>query len=262
MLHQLPSPVKPSPQPHSSCAPIVPGGLTIANRDAVARQRAEWVRQFPAFHNLTAAECAEILAAAHEKKIPRREIIFREGAPCRQVLLVLSGSIKATQVGPTGCEVILRLRGPGELVGALGPYLGTNNWVTASATQATTALVWDAATFESLSGRYPSLRRNTIQLLEHRLRELEERFREVSTQKVPSRLCSQLVRMCNQVRPYTNGLLEINLSREELAQLTGTTLFTVSRFLSKWQKLGIVRIRREAVVVRNLQALTRMSEAE
>jgi CRP-like cAMP-binding protein len=187
--------------------------------------------------------------------------IFVEGAPCRQVLLLISGCVKTTQLGPTGCEVILRLSGPGELIGSLESFLGNNNLVTARTTQPTTALVWEAASFEVASDRYPILRRNTARLLGLRLQELEERFREISTQKVAPRLSQQLIRLSNQMRQHTQGVLEIGLSREELAQLTGTTLFTVSRLLCQWERLGIVSTRREAVVVRNLQAPMDMSES-
>jgi CRP/FNR family transcriptional regulator, nitrogen oxide reductase regulator len=90
---------------------------------------------------------------------------------------------------------------------------------------------------------------------------MEERFREISTQKVDLRLSNQLIRLSNQVRQHTKGAQEICLSREELAQLTGTTLFTVSRLLSQWEKLGIVSSRREAVVVCNLQALEEISKS-
>jgi CRP-like cAMP-binding protein len=93
------------------------------------------------------------------------------------------------------------------------------------------------------------------------LQELEERFREISTQKVAPRLSQQLIRLSNQLRQHSQGVLEIGLSREELAQLTGTTLFTVSRLLCQWERQGIVSTRREAVVVRNLKALMEMSEA-
>ncbi|MGB7845219.1 MAG: Crp/Fnr family transcriptional regulator [Candidatus Acidiferrum sp.] len=201
------------------------------------------------------------MAAAHEKEFLRRQTLFTEGAPCRQVLLVLSGCVKTSQLGASACEVILRLSGPGELVGALESRLGSENLVTACTTQPTVALVWDAASFETISDRYPILHRNTARLLGFRLQELEERFREISTQKVAPRLGQQLIRLSNQCRQHTNGSLEIALSREELAQLTGTTLFTVSRLLSQWEKLGIVSTRREAVTVRNLQALTELSEA-
>jgi CRP-like cAMP-binding protein len=240
----------------------LPKCVTRAERDEAMSSRIEWVRQLPTFLNLTTAECREIVAATHEKEFARRQTIFVEGAPCRQVLLILSGCVKTTQLGPSGCEVILRLSGPGELVGALELYLGSNNLVTARTTQPTTALVWDTTAFEAVSDRFPTLRRNTARLLGLRLQELEERFREISTQKVAPRLSHQLLRLSSQLRQHSKGALEISLSREELAQLTGTTLFTVSRLLSQWERLGIVSTRREGVIVRNLQALTELSEAE
>jgi CRP-like cAMP-binding protein len=250
--------VSPLPQDQSNGRKAVTG----SECEARISQHVEWVRQLPIFFNLSQIECRAILAAAHEKEFLRRHSLFTEGAPCQQVLLLLSGCVKTTQLGSTGCEVILRLSGPGELVGAFESYLGTNNLVTARTTQPTTALVWDAATFEKVSDRHPTLRRNTARLLGLRLQELEERFREISTQKVAPRLSHQLIRLSNQLRQQTNGVLEISLSREELAQLTGTTLFTVSRLLSQWGRLGIVSTGREAVVVRNLQALADLSESE
>ena len=233
----------------------------MTDRESVAQQRAEWLQRVPVFANLTPADCHAIVSVAHEKEFLKRQTIFVEGSPCRQVLLLLTGCVKTTQLGPTGCEVILRLNGPGELIGAVESYLGNNNLVTARTTQTTTALVWDAAAFEAISDRYPALRRNTARLLGFRLQELEERFREISTQKVAPRLSQQLIRLSNQLRQHTQGVLEIGLSREELAQLTGTTLFTVSRLLCQWERQGIVSTRREAVVVRNLKALMEMSEA-
>ena len=258
-LNPFPLPEKPSPQTNSSGAAIVRKVLTRTDGDAVIAKRIEWIRQFPAFSNLTAFECREILLVAREKEFLRRHTVFLEGTPCRQVLLVLSGCIKTTQLSSSGCEVILRLCGPGELVGALGPYLGTDNWVTARTMKSTTALVWETATFETLSDRYPHLRRNTARFLAHRLQEAEERFREVSTQEVSSRLSSQLIRLSNQLRPHNKAVFELSLSREELAQLIGTTLFTVSRLLSQWEKQGIVSSRREAVTVKNIPALTELS---
>jgi len=231
------------------------------DRDGAVQQRADWIQRIPIFANLSAADSNAILSAAHEKEFGRRQTIFVEGAPCRQVLLLVTGCVKTTQLGPTGCEVILRLNGPGELIGAVESYLGNNNLVTARTTQTTTALVWEASTFEAVSDRFPVLRRNTARLLGFRLQELEERFREISTQKVAPRLSQQLIRLSNQLRQHSQGVLEIGLSREELAQLTGTTLFTVSRLLCQWERQGIVSTRREAVVVRNLKALMEMSEA-
>jgi CRP/FNR family transcriptional regulator, nitrogen oxide reductase regulator len=223
-------------------------------------RRATAMQQFPVFATLSASELKEVTSAAHEKLLPRRETIYNEGDPIREVFLLTAGCVKITQLGPNGQEVILRLHGPSELIGAQGLSAGKLHLATARAIQTSTALVWEASVFESISDRIPSLRRNTARILGERLQEMEERFREISTQKVAPRLSQQLIRLLNQLGRGTDQSVEIGLSREELAQLTGTTLFTVSRLLSQWEKQGIVSSRREAVVVCNVQALAALSE--
>lgn len=235
------------------------GGNGAHNATSIA-QRVYLVQGFALFARLSPSDCANIVAMGHERDYSRRETLFFEGDTVERVLLLMYGCAKVTQFGPEGSEVILRLAGPGEIVDAFGSWGGKHS-STAQALQPTRALVWDAATFEAASDRYPILRRNIATALCLRLQELEERFREISTQKVAPRLSSQLVRLVGQVGRRVDGAIEISLSQEELAQLTGTTLFTVSRVLSYWDQMGIVSTRREAVLVRDLKALSGLAGA-
>jgi CRP/FNR family transcriptional regulator, nitrogen oxide reductase regulator len=228
---------------------------------SLMNQRAISVQRFALFSGIPLADCIKIVSTAQEKHFSRRQTIFFEGDPIRHIVFLLSGCVKVTQFGPNGQEVILRLNGPGEMVGMIGLHAKGNHSSTARTVQMATALVWEAAHFEAVSERYPLLRRNTARVLEQRLHELEERFREVSTEKVSPRLSSQLLRLLPQVGKRVNDEVEIGLSREELAQLTGTTLFTVSRLLSQWELRGIVSNGREMVLVRNVQALMDLSHS-
>ena len=180
----------------------------------------------------------------------------------RQIVLLTSGCAKIMQIGLNGTEVILRLNGPGEALGMAASGAQAQHSSSAQMLSASTALVWEIDTFESLAERFPALRRNTTRILCKRLEELEERFREISTEKVAARLSHQIVRLLNQVGRRVNGAVQINLSREELAQLIGTTLFTVSRLLSDWDEQGIVSARWQSVTVKNLEALVELSERE
>jgi CRP-like cAMP-binding protein len=98
-----------------------------------------------------------------------------------------------------------------------------------------------------------------LRILDERLCEIEERFREVSTENAASRLSSQLVRVARQIGKQEGEGVQVNLSQRELAQLTGTTIFTVSRLLTQWGKEGTVTTRREAVSIRSIPALTAIS---
>ncbi len=226
------------------------------------RRRAASVQPFAAFADLSPADCIAIVSSATERQFSRRHTLFFEGDPVRQVVLLVSGCVKIMQLGANGSEVILRLNGPGDVLGGVGRCSGCEHCSTARTVQTSMALVWETAQFEAISERYPTLRRNIAHVLERRLNELEVRFREISTEKVAPRLSSQLVRLLDQVGKPTDGHIEIALSRRELAQLTGTTLFTVSRLLCQWEQQGILSARREAVLVRDVPALVDLSHRE
>lgn len=221
-----------------------------------------FVQRLKLFSDISPADCRTIVSSAREKRFLRREIIFFEGDPVRQVVLLLSGCAKITQVGFGRAEVILRVSGVGDIVSDFcQPGANCSHGSTAQAIRPSTALVWQAATFDKLLDRFPAFQHNTVRALEERLQELEQRFREVSTEMVGSRLSSELIRLSNRLG-RASGDAEIGLSRSELAQLTGTTEFTVSRLLTRWQTRGIVSSRREAVQVHDFAALAQFSESE
>jgi CRP-like cAMP-binding protein len=211
------------------------------------------------FSGASSAACKEVISVAHERKFESAQVIFSQGDSVQQVLLLTSGCVKLLQVGANGHEVMLRLSGPGELIGIAESHTRTHN-STARVQQPCAVLAWEISTFEALFERHPFLRRNMLGMVLHHLDDMHERFREISTERVSTRLSSQIIRMMHQVGRQVNGEIEISISREELAQLVGTTLFTVSRLLSDWDRQGIVAARREVVSIRNLPALVDLSE--
>lgn len=249
-------------QSHALERPFPARGRVLLNSPALINQKVTLAQRSPLFAGMSMVDCATVVGGAHERQFSRRQTIFLEGDPIRQVLMLLSGCVKVTQFGQSGSEVILRLNGPGEIVGAMGLCARGDHRSTALAVELSCALVWDASTFEAMSEKFPALRRNCVQILEDRLLEMDQRFREISTEKVAPRLSSQLVRLLKQVGKRVNGHLEISLSREELAQLTGTTLFTVSRLLCHWESMGVLNARRESVLVLDVPALMKISQGD
>ena len=223
--------------------------------------RTNQVRNFLLFLGIPEEDCATIVASAQERTYPRDKIVFFEGDPVRQVVLLTSGCVKLSQTSPQGQEVILRMVGPGETlcVECFPKYFHCS---TAQTIKSSTALVWVASQFEAVANRFPTFGRNISCVLLQTLNQLEVRFREICTEKVAPRLSSQLVRLVSQVGEQSDGHVEIMLSQRDLAQLTGTTLFTVSRLLSQWEEQGIVQPRRQGVVVLNVPALEDISRAD
>lgn len=163
-----------------------------------------------------------------------------QGQPIRNLLLIQSGSVKLTQLSAGGNEVILWMNGSGDAMGVHADSLACNHTCSARAMEQCKALVWEYTRLQMLVADYPQLRKNISRILACRLQELEERFREVATEKVAKRLALALSRLLRQVGRRSVEGIHISISREELAQLTGTTLFTISRILSKWAEMGIV----------------------
>ena len=110
--------------------------------------------------------------------------------------------------------------------------------------------------------KFPPIRSNIDAILTTRLNELQERFREVATEKVDKRVALAILRLAAQIGKPAHGGIEVLLNREELAQMTGTTLFSTSRLLSKWGEEGIVLPRREAVVVLDAHRLELVGSRE
>ncbi|SRR5712692_637442 len=244
----------------ASKSPTVCAAVRTFGNGTQINHKAARVQHLPLFSGISSAARGEIVSAAHEKVFSRGQTIFFQGDPEKQEILLTWGSVKTTHLGRDGTEVILRLSGPGDLIGATGLGSTCLHRSTAQALGSSRALVWSATFFEALLGRFPILRHNVARILDEQLRELEERFCEISTENVTNRVGHEIARLVNRVGERVNGAVKISLSREELAQLTGTTQFTVSRSLSQWKEEGIVSTGRRAVMVRDPHALAELSE--
>ncbi|MBV9436997.1 MAG: Crp/Fnr family transcriptional regulator [Acidobacteria bacterium] len=214
------------------------------------------------FAGLSTTQCSQIATSGRARIFSRRDFVFIQGQPVRQAFLVKSGCIKISLLGRDGREVILRLSGPGDVVGVVGMSArGSHTW-SAQVVEDCSGFLWEASHFDLFFEQFPLIRRNLAAILSDRLSELEERFREIATERVGQRVAHELGRLFKKIgKPLDDGC-EINLSREELAQMTGTTLFTVSRLLSAWEQQGFVCPKREAVLVRDVQRLLELGDNE
>ena len=234
------------------------GGTLRKREDSVLDFRIGCLRTVPLFRGLSSSEFLEIAYAAQELQFSHRETIFRQDDPVRSVYVIATGMVKVTQLSEGGKEVILRVDRRGSLIDDLMDPSQVHA-SSAQAIHACSAFVWDALAFDRFAQRFPIIHRNAIGIMLGRLRNLEERFCGVATQRVPQRLARLLIHLAGQT---TTGALDpIRLSREELSQMTGTSLFTVSRLLSSWVELDILTVDRKTVVIENLPRLSRIAEA-
>jgi CRP-like cAMP-binding protein len=206
------------------------------------------------FRGLSRDQQDQIASAAQQLDFSRRETIFREDDPVRWVYVVASGRVKTTQLSHGGKEVILRVEGAGEVLDGLALSPGRAHSLSAQTIEACRVFKWEVDTFHAFADQFANLRVNIVSILSDRLQTLQERFRDLATERVPQRLARLLVRLFDQ-SPVAATSGSIDLSCEELAQMAGTTLFTVSRLLCDWAEQGIIQPERKALIVASLPAL-------
>ena len=134
--------------------------------------------------------------------------------------------------------------------------------VTAQAVEPTKLIVWPREALRELCDRYPQIQANILGAIAGHMHDAMTRTRELATERVAQRVARALLRLAQQAGRQVEGgvLIDHSLSRQELAEMTGTTLYTVSRLLSQWESDGLVEAGRERVLLRSLQGLGALAE--
>ena len=203
------------------------------------------------FQGLTDWECQAVAYYAGKRIFTRNQALFVQGEPVRELILLKSGGVKHTQVASNGNEVLLRFCTAGDFANVFTGCASFTHSCSARATRPTVALVWDFARIHRFLEQCPLMRRNISRILAAQLQEMEDRFRELATENVSRRLALVLSRLAVQIGRVTSEGIQISITREELAQMTGSTIFTVSRLLATWSAQGSLLSRRESVVVQD-----------
>jgi len=213
------------------------------------------------FGGITLAEALHVLRLARERSVAHRHALSNEGGPVCVVAMIAAGRMKVVQGGAEGGEAILRIAGPGDIANIPGVYSCDYESYRLQAMQPSRVLTWDLASFDSITQRYPVIQRNLITLMGAQLQAIEERFCEMVRLRVPTRVARTLARLCADYGVALREGMLIRFSREEIAQIAGTTMFAVSRLLSEWERLGLVKTMRQAIVVIDHQGLSDFTEA-
>lgn len=216
------------------------------------------LRQINLFEGLTENELQSICQAGRLSRVEQDAFFFYQGDPAERWYILTQGQVKMTQVGPEGQQVLVRMVAPYGEFGSVALLTGPTTYpLSAQAAEACLALTWDKPIITTLLSSYPRLAMNALRLMTERFRELQERYRELATERVEQRVARALLRLERQAgrRLEQGTLIDLSLSRQDLAEMTGTTLYTVSRILSQWEQQGLIKTGREKVVILNRPGL-------
>jgi CRP/FNR family transcriptional regulator len=188
-------------------------------------------------------------------------MIFLEGDPADRLWVISSGQVKIVKHTSEGQENLLEVITPGEMFGGAGLLLATHP-ATAVAMTVTTALSIERELYLQLIRQYPDLALRIIYLLGERL-QAAMKMRALSVERVDVRLANILLKLCDKVgRPIDEGMrINLPLSRQDLADMAGTTIETAIRVMSRFRKEGLVHTESGGyVVVLDRERLQRLSE--
>ena len=218
--------------------------------------------QAKVFSNLSQEALADIVTRFKGREYQRGDILFVEGEPARVYYIVGEGQIKVFQSSADGFEVILHMLGPGELVGAF-PTLGEGTYPASA--QAFTDLVAYSISSEDFDRIVEEHHIVAVNLLRFSTRVLQaslDKIREMATERVEQRIARTLARLANQIGCQTEAGIRIDapITRQDLAEMAGTTVFTASRTLKSWERQGILKVGREKVMILDPHRLVLLGE--
>lgn len=214
------------------------------------------------FTSMPEADRQAILAAASHRTLRKGQVLLRQGEPASAFYLIERGYLKLTQLTAEGAEVIVRFVGPWDPVGGVAALGEAPYPVTATAVDAVEVRAWPRAQLASLLDAYPLLKTNILRAISAHMDDALTRLRELATLKVSQRLAHTLLRLTApaQAAGAEHLVVPHTLTRQELAELTGTTLFTVSRILTDWEGAGLVKSTRAHVEVLDTTGLRQAAE--
>jgi CRP-like cAMP-binding protein len=230
--------------------------------EASSSTPASLLARIPPFRGLAATELEAVSLAATVRRIQRQAFFFRQGDPASVFYNLLEGQVRLTEVTPEGHQLLIRFVSPGEAIGIIAALQNSTYPLTAQAVEDCRVLAWDGPTLERLMERIPRIAINGLRLVSQRWHELEERYRELATERVERRIAQTLLRLLRQVGRRVEGgiLIDLPLSRQDLAEMTSTTLYTVSRTLSRWEQKQLIETRRQRLLVRYPHGLAMIAE--
>jgi CRP-like cAMP-binding protein len=202
---------------------------------------------------------ADLFQQARRRTVHADEVLFTAGQPARSVHVLASGAVKLMQVTPGGARVIVKYVRPGEIFGS--PALLDKFYPTdAVAVTECVELQWSSELVRTFIERHPRVALNVIGDLEARLREMEGRLRDLSNEPVEHRLARAILKLVDTFGRQTDDGVEIPfpVGRQDLADLIGSTLPTVSRTLRAWETQRQIRRSRRRLIIADVETVARV----
>jgi CRP-like cAMP-binding protein len=221
------------------------------------------LKQVVVFQNATEDELQLILKNSIPRSVEEGSFFFLQGDEATHLYVLASGQVKLMQSNPNGQQVNLRTIHPWQMFGALGAVRKEATYpATAQALEDSSALAVESGFLHKLLETSPHISFDLMTLMTSYIQEMQARYRELATERVEQRVANALIRLAGQtgVRSEKKAAIVLSFSRQDVAEMTGTTLYTVSRLLSEWERNGIIETGRERITILVPHDLVRIAD--
>lgn len=214
------------------------------------------------FEGIKKDQLENIIADSQVVTFQQDEVLFYQEDPADVFYVLIEGRIMLSQLTPEGDQVTLHYLSPGEAFGIIAVLREIRFPVTAQAVEPSQCLAWSEEMMKKWLLHYPQIAINSIRILSKFILNFQDRIRELSTERVERRIARSLLRLAGQSGKHTeNGIsLGFKLTRQDIANMSGTTLYTVSRTLSKWENQGLVDCQHSAITLKEPHFITKIAE--
>ncbi|MEN9938917.1 MAG: hypothetical protein RLZZ387_5496 [Chloroflexota bacterium] len=219
------------------------------------------LRQLPFFAGLPSDAIEEIQRRFHEHGYAAGETIYLAGDAATHLHVVARGKVKVLRHSLSGQDVLLDILTPSEFFGTLSALGDAEYPDTAQALTQCCILAIAAEDFQAVLQRYPAVAVAALEIVTTRLRAAQEQVRQLSAHPAEQRVAATLLLLAQKLGEEHQGavLLQVPLSREDLAAMTGAAVETVSRIMSQLRKAGIIRSGRQWVAIAHRERLAALA---
>ncbi|AKG53532.1 Hcp transcriptional regulator HcpR [Dehalogenimonas sp. WBC-2] len=206
------------------------------------------------FTTLSVADLTELVNTGEIKQFAAGEYIFWENGPPKYFYLLTQGRVKVVKHGSQGRETVVAFFGPGEVFGEVAVFENKPYPASSLAVEDVEVMVVSLQVFHSFIQHHPGVAMTMIGMLSARLREAQSRLHDLSGERVEQRLARTLQRLASKLGR------ELPFTRQDLADMSGTTLETTVRFLSRLKEGKIITSRRGMVIIEDATKLRLLAE--
>ena len=231
--------------------------------EKMKREMIQGVRATPLFRSLSDKDWKDVVRYLHGHWYSADSYLFFQGDPPEALYIIWSGRVKLVRHTDQGRDVVVTVLGPKQLIGEMAIFDGRPYSMTAITLEETAVVTITRNDLLDIIHRYPAVSFEVILELNRRLRLCNELVRSLAVDRVDQRIARALLRLKDLggvPAPGGEGIMiDIHLTRQDMAEMTGTTVETAIRVMSRFRKSGLTKNYKGRTILLDIEGLEKIA---